>query len=75
VVIEPPHHDLDDVVQNLERDRGRHLNLTPDQGISVSQLDMDSGDLAEAGGTSVLPGRLHHAASLAGGAFQFQGSS
>src|SRR5262249_28381768 len=75
VVIEPPHDDLDDVVQDLERDRGRHLDLTPDQGIGVPQLDANGGDLVEAVGCGVLPGRTHHAASLAGWAFQFQGSA
>src|SRR5262249_13246754 len=30
VVIEPSHDGLDDVVQDLERNRGRHLDLTPD---------------------------------------------
>jgi len=75
VVIEPPHDDLDDVVQDLERDRGRDLDLTPDQGIGVPQLDANGGDLVEAVGCGILPGRTHHAASLAGWAFQFQGSS
>ena len=74
VVVEPSHDGLDDVVQNLERDRGRHLDLTPDQRIGVPQLDANGGDLVEAVGCSVLPGRAH-AASLAGWAFQFQGSS
>ena len=30
VVVAPPHDGLDDVVQNLERDRSRHLDLAPD---------------------------------------------
>jgi hypothetical protein len=41
----------------------------------VPQLDANGGDLVEAVGCGVLPGRTHHAASLAGWAFQFQGSS
>src|SRR5215468_3476363 len=75
MVIEPSHHDLDDVVQDLERDRGRHLDLTPDQRIGVPQLDANGRDLVEAVGCGVLPDRTHHAASLAAWAFQFQGSS
>jgi hypothetical protein len=52
-------------MQDLEGDRGRHLDLTPDQGTGVSQLDANGGDLVEAVGRSVLPDRTHHAASLA----------
>src|SRR5262245_64609646 len=66
VVIEPSHDDLDDVMQDLEGDRGRHLDLTPDQGIGVPQFDTNSGDLVEAVGCDVLTRRIHHAASLAG---------
>ena len=75
VVIKPPHDGLDDVVQDLERDRGRHLDLTPDQGIGVPQVNANGGDLVEAVGYGVLPDRTHHAASLAGCVFQFQGNS
>jgi hypothetical protein len=75
VVIEPSHDGLDDVVQDLERDRGRHLDLTPDQGIGVPQLNANGGDLVEAVGYGGLPDRTHHAASLAGCVFQFQGNS
>jgi hypothetical protein len=73
VVIEPPHDGLDSVVQDLERDRGRQLDLTPDQGIGVPQLNANGGDLVEAVEYGVLPDRTHHAASLAGCEFQFQG--
>jgi len=48
MTVEPPHGDLDDVVQHLERDRGRHLDLAPDQGIAVTQLNSDRADLVEA---------------------------
>jgi hypothetical protein len=75
VVVEPSHDDLDDVVQDLECDRGRHLDLTPDQGVGVLQLDANRGDLVKAIGSGVLPDRTHHAASLPGCGFQFQGSS
>ena len=63
-------------MQDLERDRGRHLDLTPDQGIGVPQLNANGGDLVEAVGCGGLPDRTtHHAASLAGCVFQFQGNS
>src|SRR5262245_3280 len=75
VVIEPSHDGLDDGVQDLERDRRRHLDLPPDQGIGMPQLDANGGDLVEAVGCGVLPARTRHAASLAAWAFQFQGSS
>ena len=75
VAIEPSHDSLDDVMQHLERDRGWHLDLTPDRGIGVPQLDANSGDLVEAVGRDVLSDRTHHAASLTGWSFQFQGSS
>src|SRR5256885_14536796 len=75
VVIEPAHDDLDDVVQDLERDRGRNLDLTPDQRIGVPQLDTNGGDLVEAVGCGALLARIRHAASLAGRVFPFQGSS
>jgi hypothetical protein len=75
VVIEPSHDGLDDVVQHLERDRGWHLDLTPNHRIGVPQLDANSGDLVEAVGFGVLPRRAHQAASLADLVFQFQGSS
>jgi hypothetical protein len=39
VAIEPSHDGLDDVVQDPERDRGRHLDLTPDQGIGMPRLE------------------------------------
>jgi hypothetical protein len=45
---------LDDVVQDLERDRGRDLDPTPDQRIVVLQLDANGGDLVEAVGCGVL---------------------
>ena len=41
VAVEPSHDDLDDIVQHLEGDRGRHLDLAPDQRIAVHQLDAD----------------------------------
>jgi hypothetical protein len=41
----------------------------------VPQFDTNSGDLVEAVGCDVLTRRIHHAASLAGWVFQFQGSS
>jgi hypothetical protein len=70
VAIEPSHDGLDNIVQDLERDRGRHLDLTPDQGIGVPQLDANRGDLVEAVGCRVLPNRAH-SASLAGSVIQF----
>jgi hypothetical protein len=38
---------LDDAMQHLERDRGRDLDLAPDHGIGVEQLDPQGGDLVE----------------------------
>ena len=48
VVVEPPHRDLDDVVQDLEGDRCRHLDLAPNHRVAVAQLDANAGDLVEA---------------------------
>ena len=73
VTIEPSHDGLDDVMQDLEGDRGWYLDLAPDQRIGVPQLNANSGDLVEAVGC-VLSDRTH-AASVAGWVFQFQGSS
>src|SRR5262249_57353404 len=72
VVIEPSHGGLDDVVQGLERDRGRYLDLAPDHRVAVLELDAKSGDLVEAVGGGAGGA---HAASLAGPLFQFQGRS
>jgi len=72
VIVEPPHRDLDDVVQDLEGDRGRHLDPTPDHRVAVAQFDADGGDLIEAVEGGAACGRAH-AASLAGRSFQFQG--
>jgi hypothetical protein len=55
VVIKPAHDGLDDVVQDIECDRGRHLDLTPDQRMSVPQFDANGGDLVEAIECGVLP--------------------
>jgi hypothetical protein len=74
VAIEPSHDGLDDVMENLERDRGRHFDPTPDQRIGMPQLDVNAGDLVEAIVCRILASRTH-IASLAGRAFQFQGSS
>src|SRR5207237_9189851 len=74
VVIQPPHRGLNDTVQDLEGDRGRHLDLAPDYRVSVAQLDTNGGDLVEAVECSAASWRAH-AASLAGGCFQFQGRS
>src|SRR5262252_1057673 len=60
VVIEPSDDGLDDVMQDLERDRGRHLDLTPDQGIGVPQLDANGGDYVEAFGCGNPLRRTHH---------------
>jgi len=71
MAIEPSHDGLDDVMEDLERDRGRHFDLTPDQRISMPQRDLNGGDLVEAVGCRILAGGTH-TASLAGRAFQFQ---
>src|SRR5665213_2469485 len=78
MVVEPSHRDLDDVVQDLEGDRGRDLELAPDQRIAVAQFDAQRGDLVEAVGTARVGGSFiggAHAASLADRAFQFHGRS
>ncbi len=60
VLVEPPHRRLDDIVQAFQGDRGRDLDLSPDQRIRIDQLDPHGGDLFGAvGGRS-------HAASLPG---------
>jgi hypothetical protein len=61
-------------VHNLESNRGRHLNLAPDQRLGVAQLDANRGDLIETVGRRIIPGGSH-AASLSGLFFQFQGRS
>src|SRR5450755_3824541 len=72
VVVEPSHDGLDDIVEDVERDRCRNLDLAPDHGIGAPQLDSDRGDLVEAVWCGKF-GCAFHAASLAGVAFQFQG--
>jgi len=74
VVIQPSHRGLDDTVQDLERDRGRRLDLAPYHRVSVAQLDTNSGNLVKAVECSAASWRAH-AASLAGQSFQFQGRS
>ncbi len=39
MIVEPPHGRLDDGVQRLERDRGRDLDLAPDQPVAAPKLD------------------------------------
>jgi hypothetical protein len=66
VIIEPSNYNLDDVMRNLESDRGRHLDLTLNQRIALLQLNSNGSDFVDAVGCGVLPDRTHQAASLAG---------
>ena len=59
------------LVQNLQGDRCRHLDLAPDQRFAVAQLDPDGGDLVKAVEASAASARAH-TASLPVWSFQFQ---
>lgn len=74
MAIEPPHDGLDDIVQDFERDPGRHLDLAPDQRLGVPQLDANRGDLVETLRCSARSRRIHHAANLPLPGFRFHGS-
>ena len=56
VIVEPADRYLDDVVQDLEGDRGGDLDLMPDQRIGVLELDAKGGDLVQAFGCGRYPG-------------------
>lgn len=56
VQIAPSHGRLHHLVHSLERHRGRNLDLAPDQGIGVEELDPDGADLAGAVGRRLGPG-------------------
>ncbi len=78
MIIEPAHRGLDDVMQDLEGDRGRHFDLPPDRRIAVLEVDAQRCDLREAvDGRGPLHGSSGHAACDSTPAFarQFQGSS
>jgi hypothetical protein len=78
MVIKPVHDDLDDIVQDLQGDRGRHLDLSPDQRFAAQKFDPNRSDLMEGVGRG--PGfginfSVAHAANLKDAARQFHGSS
>jgi hypothetical protein len=72
MIVQPPHRDLDDIVQDLEGDGCGDFDHAPDQGIGIVELDAERGDLGEA----IDGAACGHAAcdSTAASLRQFQGS-
>lgn len=68
MVIEPSHGHLNDLMQCPERQRGRNVNLTPDQRRGIRQFDTHGCDFVEAM-------ECCHAARIADPTFQCQGRS